>query len=110
MRIVCLGNDTSDFLAKLNADTAQKNASAQKALDYFYAQGGNTPIRQTTVATKEDAGFFNRVWGFFSSLPTLAAPAPAPVKVHTVKSPQPPFLAMAGIGLAGVLLFKAVNK
>lgn len=109
MRIVCLGSETSDFLAKLNADTARKDASAQKALDYFYAQGGNTPIRQTTVATKEDAGLFSRVWGFFSSLPTIAS-SQEPVKVHTVASPQPPILAMAGLGLAAVLLFKAVNK
>ncbi len=108
MRLVCLGSDAQDTIDAANRRYALTSSTSGKMLDFFNAEGGNTSLKKTTAfVAKDEPGFFDKAWGIFEKLGTIASPAKT--VVHTVKPAGPPIMAMAGIGIVGFLLFKAVK-
>lgn len=108
MKIVCLGSDSAqDTIAATQARYNLTSSTSQKMVDYFNSQGGNTPLKSTTVATKDEPGFFDKAWGIFQKLGTLATPEQKPA--YVVKPAAPPLAAIVGIGLVGLILLKAAK-
>lgn len=108
MRIVCLGNAAQDAIDSADRRYALTSSTSGKMLDYFNSQGGNTPLKSTTVVAKNEPGWFDKAWGIFEKLGTIATPTKAPVVIQTAK-PSPPLAAIAGVGVVALLLFKAVK-
>lgn len=108
MRIVCLGSTAQDSIDAANRRYALTSSTSQKMLDFYNAEGGNTSIKRTTpLVAKDEPGFFEKAWGIFEKLGTIASPALT--VVHTVKPAGPPLAAMAGVGIVAFLLLKAVK-
>ena len=120
MKIVCLGAEpkqetAQDVLNFVNARYALTSSTSQKMLDFYNAEGGNTPLkRNTTMATTESktesktAGIFNQITGIFDKLGTIASREPT-YTTYKVKESSLPIPAIVGVGLVGFLLYKAVK-
>jgi hypothetical protein len=108
MRIVCLGSVAQDTIDAANRRYALTSSTSQKMLDFYNAEGGNTPIKRSTpLVAKDEPGFFEKAWGIFEKLGTIATPAPT--VIHTVKPAGPPIAAIAGVGIVALILLKAVK-
>jgi hypothetical protein len=103
LKIVCLGNTAQDTINAANARLALTTATSQNMLDYFNEQGGNTPL-----VAKEEPGFFEKAWGMFGKLGTIASTTP--VTTAVVAPSGPPIVAMVSIGAAAFLLYNLVKK
>ena len=107
MKIVCLGSTAQDTIDAANKRYALTSSTSQKIMDFFNASGGNTPLATTTIASKSEPGFFEKAWGIFDKLGTVASPT-AQTVVRTAPG-SPPILAMAGVSIVALILYKAVK-
>lgn len=107
MRIVCLGA-ASDYIAIADKSYATTSGTSQKMVDFFNAQGGDTPLKSAPVAKAPEGNIFDKAWGIFEKLGTLASSKPAPKPV-AVSASTPPLGAVLGIGIVGLILLKAAK-
>ncbi len=107
MNLVRLGS-AQDYIDAANHGYAVTSSTSQKILNAFNAQGGNTPLASSTVASKSEPGFFDKLWGIFDKLDTLATPTPkAPIVLPS--APGPSLAVIGGIGVVAFLLLKSVK-
>lgn len=68
------------------------------------SNGASTP----PIAANNDSGWFDKAWGVFQKIGTIATPDKAPI---IIQAPQPafPIAAIAGIGIVAFILLKAVK-
>lgn len=107
MKIVCLGNTAQDTIEAANNRYNLTSSTSQNMVNYFNANGGNTPIKNRLIAAKDEPSFFDKMWGIFSSLNTPAS-VDKPV-VYQAKAAPLPIPAMVGIGALAFILYKAVK-
>ena len=92
MKIVCLGNTAQDTIDAASASYARTSAFSNTAVN---------------AASKSEPGFFEKAWGIFEKLGTIASPTPAHV---VVSAPAPSPLPIAiGVGVAALLLYKVAK-
>ncbi len=105
MKIVCLGNAADDAIAAANRRYALTSSTSQKMVDFFDAERGANFVDKQTVS-KNESSIFDKAWGIFEKLGTIATPTP---KVTTLAPAPVPVAAMVGIGALAFLLYKAVK-
>ncbi len=104
MKIVCLGSEAQDTIDAANRRYSLTSNTAQNMVDFFNTNGGSTPLKASSpLVAKDEPGFFEKAWGIFEKLGTIASPAPV---VHTVKSNPPPLALVLGLGMVGYALYK----
>lgn len=108
MNLVRLGSAAQDAIDSANRGYALTSSTSQKMLDFYNSQGGNTPLASSTIASKSEPGFFDKLWGIFDKLDTLATPTPkAPIVLPS--APGPSLAVIGGIGVVALLLLKSVK-
>jgi len=105
MRIVTLGDVSAAEAINLANDRSSASANAsQKMLDFFNSQGGDTAIKNTTTKKSDDPSVFDKIWGVFKKLDTIASTSPEPGKVvKPYTGPHPMLFLALGIGAFALL-------
>ena len=102
-----LGGPAQDIIDKADARYRLTSSTSGKIMDYFNSQGGNTPLKNTTVASGSEDSWFDKAFGIVGKLLTPASVA-APT-IYKVNAAPVPYVAFAGVALAAFFIYKVAK-